>query len=122
MQDQSLLLRIVDEEEGMNLNKTWRDKAYATNILSFPYKAEYLHEETGHLGDLVVTAQVVNKETAKYSLEPDAHWVHIIIHGVLHLLGYDHKSDAEAKQMEVLEVKLMQHMGYGDPYISDNRT
>ena len=120
MKDQSLLLRIVDEAEGLSLNKMWRDKDYATNILSFPYEAEYPHEDTGHLGDLVVTAQVVEKEAAKYCLAPDSHWAHMIIHGILHLLGYDHQKDNEAKKMEALEAELLNKLGFPDPYSGNN--
>ncbi len=116
MKEQSLLLRIVDEIEGTSLNKRWRNKAYATNILSFPYQAEYPHEDTGHLGDLVVTAQVVNNEAEKHTRQPNFHWAHMIIHGVLHLLGYDHEKDNEAQKMEALESELLNSIGYSDPY------
>jgi len=116
-----LTIRIVDEEEGRELNRTWRGKDYATNVLSFP--AEVPEGPGGVplldiplLGDLVICAQVVAREAAEQDKSLDAHWAHLTIHGCLHLLGYDHIDDAEAEEMEALERQLLAELGYPDPY------
>lgn len=119
-----LTIRIVDEEEGRELNRTWRGKDYATNVLSFP--AEVPEGPGGVplldiplLGDLVICAQVVAREAAEQDKSLDAHWAHLTIHGCLHLLGYDHIDDAEAEEMEALERQLLAELGYPDPYACD---
>ncbi|WP_353571309.1 rRNA maturation RNase YbeY [Candidatus Albibeggiatoa sp. nov. BB20] len=110
-----LTLRIVDEAEGRELNLTWRQKDYATNVLSFPFEAPP-DIPIALLGDIVVCANVVEKEASEQQKTLEAHWAHLIIHGVLHLLGYDHIEDAEAEQMENLEVHILQQLGYPNPY------
>lgn len=108
-------LRIVDEEEGASLNRTWRHKDYPTNVLSFP---AHLPAELKSplLGDLVICAPVVVREAAEQGKSPEAHWAHLVVHGTLHLLGYDHENDMDAAQMEALETAILAGLGYPDPY------
>lgn len=114
-----LTIRIVDEEEGRELNRTWRGKDYATNVLSFPAEVPDGLLDIPLLGDLVICAQVVAREAAEQDKSADAHWAHLTIHGCLHLLGYDHIEDAEAEEMEALERQLLAELGYPDPYACD---
>lgn len=116
---QHITLRIVDEPESQALNNEYRGKDKPTNVLSFPFEmpegvpAEALPPM---LGDLVVCAPVVQLEAQQQDKRDDAHWAHMIIHGVLHLLGYDHIDDAEAETMEALEIKLLAQLGFSNPY------
>ncbi|CAD5379827.1 putative metal-dependent hydrolase [Pseudomonas sp. OF001] len=114
-----LTIRIVDEAEGRELNRTWRGKDYATNVLSFPAEVPEGILDIPLLGDLVICAQVVAREAAEQGKAADAHWAHLTIHGCLHLLGYDHIDDDEAEEMEALERQLLAELGYPDPYASD---
>lgn len=110
-----LAIRIVDEAEGRELNNTYRHKDYATNVLSFPAD---LPPELGLplLGDLAICAPVVLREAKEHNKEAEAHWAHMVIHGCLHLQGYDHIEDSDADVMEALERKLLAELGYPDPY------
>ena len=119
--DSELTIRLVDEAEGRELNHTWRGKDYATNVLSFPADVPDEFLDIPLLGDLVICAQVVAREAAEQGKEPMAHWAHLVIHGCLHLLGYDHIEDDEAEEMEGLERVLLAKLGYPDPYASDER-
>lgn len=110
-----LTLRIVDEEEGRKLNNTWRHKDYATNVLSFPI-GEALEEGTELLGDIVICAPVVDREASEQGKRADAHWAHLVVHGVLHLQGYGHENDDEAGEMEQMEITLLDKIGYPNPY------
>ncbi|SDT31958.1 rRNA maturation RNase YbeY [Pseudomonas oryzae] len=114
-----LTIRIVDEAEGRELNRTWRGKDYATNVLSFPAEIPEGLLDIPLLGDLVICAQVVAREAAEQGKALDAHWAHLTLHGCLHLLGYDHIEDAEAEEMEALERQLLAELGYPDPYACD---
>jgi len=105
-----ITIRIVDADEGRALNRDWRGKDYATNVLSFPF------EEPGYLGDIVICAEVVAREAVEQRKTPRAHWAHLVVHGVLHLMGHDHIADDEAEKMEALERKLLSRMGFSDPY------
>ena len=122
MQDDSdaqLSIRIVDPDESQSLNKDYRGKDKPTNVLSFPMEMpEGMPEDLGMpiLGDLVVCASVVNREAKEQNKTLLAHWAHMIIHGMLHLQGYDHISDEQAEQMESLEIELLQKLGYDNPY------
>ncbi|MET4696226.1 rRNA maturation RNase YbeY [Endozoicomonas lisbonensis] len=108
-------LRIVDTEEGAELNQQWRQKQGPTNVLSFP--SELPPElELPLLGDLVVCAPVVEREAGEQNKSLQAHWAHMIVHGTLHLLGYDHIDDSEAEAMEALETKIVKSLGFPDPY------
>ncbi|WP_281647126.1 rRNA maturation RNase YbeY [Parendozoicomonas sp. Alg238-R29] len=108
-------IRIVDTEEGQELNNQWRKKDYATNVLSFPsdLPAEL---ELPLLGDLVICAPVVEREAKEQQKTITSHWAHMVIHGTLHLLGYDHIEDDEAEAMEALETRIMKNLGYDSPY------
>ena len=110
-----LVVRIVDEAEITALNRSYRGKVGATNVLSFPY--EPMQEvDTRLLGDIVICAPVVAEEAVAQGKPLDAHWAHIVIHGVLHLLGYDHSKDSEAREMEQLETEQLASLGYANPY------
>ena len=105
-----ITLRIVDADEGLSLNQSWRGKAYATNVLSFPM------QEKDYLGDIVICAEVVAREAIEQGKDARAHWAHMVVHGVLHLMGHDHIADDEAEKMEALERRLLARMGFDDPY------
>ena len=114
--DSELTIRMVDEEEGRELNRTWRHKDYPTNVLSFPTDVPDEFLDIPLLGDLVICVPVVEREAAEQGKPPAAHWAHLVIHGCLHLLGYDHIEDAEAEEMEALERQLLAELGHPDPY------
>lgn len=122
--DMEFTVRIVDEKEGQALNRDYRQKDYPTNVLSFPFEAPPCFEkdietdgiEINFLGDLVVCAAVVDKEAREQNKQCFDHWAHMIVHGILHLLGYDHIDQDEAKQMETLEVEILSKLGIDDPY------
>jgi probable rRNA maturation factor len=113
-----LTIRIVDETEGQMLNRDYRGKDYPTNVLSFPAD---LPEEVDIplLGDLVICAPVIAREANEQNKTLDAHWAHMVIHGTLHLLGYDHMTEEEAEVMEALETKILHKLGYADPYLEN---
>ncbi|MGC4012080.1 MAG: rRNA maturation RNase YbeY [Pseudomonas sp.] len=117
--DSELTIRVVDEAEGRELNKTWRHKDYATNVLSFPADVPDELLDIPLLGDLVICAPVVTREAAEQGKSAEAHWAHLVIHGCLHLLGYDHIDDVEAEEMEGLERELLAELGHPDPYAAD---
>lgn len=110
-----LVVRIVDEAEITALNHSYRGKDGATNVLSFPYEP-IAGVETGLLGDVVICAPIVAREAVAQGKSLDAHWAHMVIHGVLHLLGYDHCSDSEARVMEQLETGQLASLGFHNPY------
>jgi probable rRNA maturation factor len=116
--DARVTLRIVDEAEGRTLNRDYRDKDYATNVLTFAYGfSEGTTAEAAVLtGDIVLCAPVVAREAAEHNISLAAHYAHLTVHGLLHLQGYDHESDAEAVMMESIESFLLQRLGYSDPY------
>lgn len=109
-----LAVRLVDEAESAQLNGSYRDKPYATNVLSFPAGAELPGLVV--LGDLVICMPVIEREAAEQHKHADAHLCHMVVHGVLHLLGYDHIGDDEADTMEALERRIMGELGHDDPY------
>jgi probable rRNA maturation factor len=114
-----MTVRIVEEVEIGQLNESYRHKTGATNVLSFPFVAPPgipVNETLSSLGDLVVCAAVVNKEAKEQLKENSAHWAHMIIHGTLHLIGFDHQDKEEAYGMESLETKIMFELGFPDPY------
>ena len=110
-----LTIRVVDEAEITALNRQYRGKEGATNVLSFPYEA-IPGVASDLLGDVVICAPVVASESVVQNKPLDAHWAHVVIHGVLHLLGYDHHQDDEAHKMEVRETELLDSLGYANPY------
>jgi probable rRNA maturation factor len=117
--DSELTIRLVDEAEGRELNSTYRHKDYATNVLSFPADVPDDMLDIPLLGDLVICTQVVEREAAEQGKALDSHWAHLVIHGCLHLLGYDHIDDEEAEEMEALERTLLGELGHPDPYADD---
>lgn len=111
-----LTIRIVDEAEAHELNSTYRHKDYATNVLSFPSELPDEILDIPLLGDLVICAPVVVREAREQGKALEAHWAHLVTHGCLHLLGFDHEQDQEAAEMETLEQQLLMKQGYPDPY------
>nr|WP_298108890.1 rRNA maturation RNase YbeY [uncultured Pseudomonas sp.] len=114
--DSELTIRLVDEAEGRELNHTYRQRDYATNVLSFPADVPDGLLDIPLLGDLVICAPVVEREALEQNKPAHAHWAHMVIHGCLHLLGYDHIEDEEAEEMEALERELLAELGLPDPY------
>jgi probable rRNA maturation factor len=110
--DAEIALRIVDIEEGRELNRDYRSKDYATNVLTFP-----LDDDPVLMGDIVLCAPVVEKEAAEQGKPLEAHYAHLTVHGVLHMQGYDHENDEDAAVMEALETQIVTKLGYADPYL-----
>lgn len=111
----SVVIRVVEESESHQLNELYRHKSKPTNVLSFPFEApEFVADE--HLGDLVICASVVNREAQQQQKPSEAHWAHMVVHGILHLLGYDHVTPEQAQQMEPLEVSILEQLGINNPY------
>ena len=113
-----MTVRIVDEAESHDLNLTYRGKDRPTNVLSFLFECPD-EVELPLLGDLVICRQVVEREAIEQEKPLMAHWAHMIVHGSLHLLGYDHIENDEAEEMESLETEIMQGLGFADPYLSE---
>jgi probable rRNA maturation factor len=111
-------VRFVDAEEGQMLNREYRHKDYATNVLSFPYVPN-----PEMAGDLVLCLPVMVKEAAEQQKPTEAHFAHLIVHGMLHLQGYDHEtSEADAEIMEAREREILAALGYPDPYLSERES
>lgn len=117
-EEAEVTVRLVDMAESNELNLTYRGKDKPTNVLSFPFEAPP-GIELPLLGDLVICRQVVEQEALEQEKPPEAHWAHMVIHGSLHLLGYDHIEDDEAEEMESIETEIMLALGYADPYIAE---
>ena len=113
-----MTVRIVDEAESHALNLNYRGKDCPTNVLSFPFECPD-EVELPLLGDLVICRQVVEREAQEQDKPVMAHWAHMVVHGSLHLLGYDHIEDVEAEEMESLETQIMTGLGFADPYLSE---
>ncbi len=109
--DAEVTLRIVDAEEGQGLNRDYRGKDYATNVLTFVYELPPVCQ-----GDIVLCAPVVSREALEQGKSAEAHYAHMIIHGMLHLQGYDHEDETDAQAMEAVETHIMKRLGYTDPY------
>lgn len=117
-----ITVRIVDEDEGRELNSDYRGKDYATNVLTFAYgegEGMPLPEGLPLMGDLVLCRQVVEREAAEQGKALDAHYAHLSVHGMLHLQGFDHIEDAEAEEMEAREREILAGLGYPDPYAGE---
>jgi probable rRNA maturation factor len=110
-----LSIRIVGAREGRTLNRTYRDKDYATNVLSFPTELPP-GVRLPLLGDIAICASVVRREATEQGKPVAHHWAHLTVHGVLHLLGYDHIEEAEAEKMEALETRILKGLGIPNPY------
>ena len=108
-------MQVATSEEIQQLNKQYRDKDKATNVLSFPMQSP---EEVGVslLGDIVLCAAVINREAKQQSKAENAHWAHMVVHGMLHLQGFDHIRNEEAEEMEQLEIKILKQLGFDNPY------
>lgn len=111
-----LTVRIVDVEEGRALNSQYRQKDYPTNVLSFPFDSPNAVESPCYLGDIVLCEPQIVLEAQQQGKKALAHWAHLSIHGLLHLLGYDHETSSTAQEMESLEVFLLGKLGYPNPY------
>jgi probable rRNA maturation factor len=117
MQDAEIVLRIVDKIEGHRLNRDFRSKDYATNVLTFVYDdAQPLS------GDIVLCAPVIEMEASQQHKTLAAHYAHLTVHGVLHLQGYDHENDSSAAVMEQLETEIIMKLGHDDPYRDSRRS
>jgi probable rRNA maturation factor len=121
--DVEVSVRIVDADESRALNQEYRGKDTPTNVLSFPAgRIEGLPDEVPvQLGDIVVCASVVRDEAAEQDKNVADHWAHMLVHGTLHLMGYDHETDAEAAEMEALETQLLMNSGLKDPYLASGQ-
>lgn len=114
-----VVIRVVDAEESAALNVTYRDQSGPTNVLSFP--ADTPPEvDVPLLGDVVICAPVVQQEALQQGKPERAHWAHMVVHGVLHLLGYDHEERHQALRMEQREVEILESLGYDNPYGVEN--
>jgi probable rRNA maturation factor len=109
-----ITIRIVNTDESKNLNHIYRRKKYPTNVLSF-----LIHEEPHLIGDIVLCAPIVEKEALDQNKNLEAHYAHLIIHGVLHLYGYDHENKKDADIMEAKEIKILKELGFRNPYLID---
>ena len=107
-----ITIRIVDNDESINLNNIYRKKKYPTNVLSF-----LVDDEVHLIGDIVLCAPVIEKEALEQSKKLEAHYAHLIIHGALHLYGYDHENKKDADIMEAKEIKILTGLGYKNPYL-----
>ena len=114
-------IRIVDAAESQQLNFDYRHKDKPTNVLSFPFQAP-AGIELPLLGDIVICVQVVAQEALEQNKALEAHWAHMVVHGCLHLLGFDHINDTDAEEMEAEEVQILQELGFSDPYSIDERS
>lgn len=114
LEDVEAALRLVDAEEGQELNRDYRGKDYATNVLTFAYGAD--EDDAPLTGDLILCAPVVAREAAEQGKTLEAHYAHLTVHGMLHLQGYDHEVETDALAMEAIESFIMRRLGYPDPY------
>jgi len=112
-----LTIRFVDAAEGRELNRDYRGKDYATNVLTFAYnEGEEIEEDAPTQADIILCTDVLQQEAAEQKKSVEEHTAHLIVHGVLHAQGYDHIEDDEATEMEGLETEILAALGYADPY------
>ena len=114
--DAQLSIRVVDGEEGSALNESYRHGSGATNVLSFPFE-ERDRTDPPLLGDVVICAPVVRREAEEQGKTMHAHFAHMVVHGVLHLLGHDHQHEVQAQRMEAIERSVLDELGFDDPYL-----
>ena len=110
-----MVVRVVNAQESQELNKQYRHADKPTNVLSFPFDAP-AQIVSDNLGDLVICAPVVEREALEQGKDSTAHWAHLVIHGVLHLQGYDHQNETQAENMEALEIRVLNGLGFDNPY------
>jgi probable rRNA maturation factor len=110
-----LSILLTDDAEQRELNRQWRGKDSSTNVLSFP-QIEPFGPVTGLIGDIILARETVEREASEQGITFEAHFTHLVVHGFLHILGYDHLDDAEATRMESLETQILASMGIDDPY------
>lgn len=115
MSDKQLTIRLVNKTESQQLNSTYRHKDKPTNVLSFPMDAPP-GVQIPILGDIILCGDVINNEAMTQGKSFEAHWAHMVVHGILHLLGYDHIDDTEAEIMERQEIAILHKLGFADPY------
>ncbi|MDQ2989822.1 MAG: rRNA maturation RNase YbeY [Pseudomonadota bacterium] len=112
-----LTIRFVDAAEGQALNRDYREKDYATNVLTFAYnEGEELADDEPTLADIILCTDVLEREAAEQKKTVEEHTAHLVVHGVLHAQGYDHENDEEATEMEQFERDILEALGYPDPY------
>ncbi|HSW92799.1 MAG TPA: rRNA maturation RNase YbeY [Gammaproteobacteria bacterium] len=117
MPSAELTIRIVDKNEMTELNSTYRKKNKPTNVLSFPFdRPDHLDDELPILGDIVICAEVIEEEANQQQKSVESHWAHMVVHGTLHLLGYDHEKNDDAEIMEAEEIRFLSLLGYDNPY------
>lgn len=116
-ENSELTIRIVDEAEIERLNSSYRHKLGATNVLSFPFDAP-AGVDVPLLGDIVICAPVVRREADEQSKSVNSHWAHMVVHGTLHLLGFDHEQERDAREMEDMETRILADLGFDNPYES----
>jgi probable rRNA maturation factor len=114
-----LTVRFVDADEGRTLNRDYRHKDYATNVLTFAYNEEEQDDDEPTRADIVLCTDVLQREAQEQNKSVEAHCAHLIVHGVLHAQGYDHDNDAEALEMEALETEILAKLGLDDPYLGN---
>ena len=115
-----LTIRFVDAAEGQELNREYRGKDYATNVLKFAYnEGEEIADDEPTRADIILCTDVLEREAAEQKKTVEEHTAHLVVHGVLHAQGYDHEEDDEAEEMEGLETELLTGLGYADPYAAE---
>lgn len=118
--DEEVVVRVTDEEESERLNHEFRGMRKPTNVLSFPFDP-VPGIDFCHIGDLVICAPVVEREAGEQGKTAEAHWAHMVVHGMLHLQGYDHQEPGPAEQMESLETAILATLGFPPPYLDDEK-
>ena len=121
-QGREIAVRVVAASESQQLNKLWRGKDKATNVLSFPApetsRRNLPRDQALPMGDLVICAQVVRQEATRDGKKLEAHWAHMVVHGALHLAGYDHeRGERDRMKMERREISVLKTFGFGNPYL-----